>query len=140
MKQEVIKQFLCPRILFWKKSIALLQLWRVDYITFQPMKRSISPPLNFLKLVKLPPKTVLKNHSKSQKKSQNRKSNCVRLQMSRSTQWIYNMICFSIFFCCSFKFMLFFITVKKYTKAYYIICLLCRSTHLESNTIEFFIL
>ena len=30
------------------------------------MKQSISP-LNFLKPVKLPPKAVLKNHSKSQK-------------------------------------------------------------------------
>ena len=32
----------------------------------QPMKRFISP-LNFSKPVKLPPKVVLKNHSKSQK-------------------------------------------------------------------------
>jgi hypothetical protein len=32
----------------------------------QPMKQSISP-LNFAKRVKLPPITVLKNHSKSQK-------------------------------------------------------------------------
>ena len=38
----------------------------VDYINPQPIKRSISP-LNFPKPVKLPPKTVLKNHSKSQK-------------------------------------------------------------------------
>ena len=47
-----------------EKSISLPQLWRVDYITPQPMKRSISP-LDFSKPVKLPPKSVLKNHSKS---------------------------------------------------------------------------
>jgi len=45
-----------------------------------------------------------------------------------------------IFFCCSFRFMLFFIVVKKYIKAYHIIYSQCRSTHLKSNTIEFFIL
>ena len=39
------------------------------------------------------------------------------------------MICFSIFF-----------IIKKYTKEYHIICLLCKSTHLESNTIGFSIL
>ena len=44
------------------------------------------------------------------------------------------------FFCCSFRFMLFFIAVKKCTKAYHIIYSLCRSTHLESNTIRFSIL
>ena len=60
--------------------------------------------------------------------------------MSRSTQLTYNMVCFSIFFCCSFRSMFFFIAVKNCTKAYHIICLLCRSTHLESNTIWFSIL
>ena len=39
---------------------------KVDYISPQLMKRSISP-LNFSKHIKLPPKAVLKNHSKSQK-------------------------------------------------------------------------
>ena len=55
--------------------------------------------------------------------------------MRRSTQWTYNMVCFSIFFCCSFKSMFFFIAVKnvlKHTILY---------VHsLESKTIEFFIL
>ena len=60
--------------------------------------------------------------------------------MSRSTQWTYNMVCFSIFFWCSFRSMLFFIAVKKYTEAYHTICSLCSPTHLESNTIGFFIL
>ena len=36
--------------------------------------------------------------------------------------------------------MLFFIAVKKYIEAYHIICSLCSPTHLESNTIGFFIL
>ena len=49
-----------------KKSISTPQLLGVDYITPQPMKRSISP-LHFSKPVKLPPKAVLKNYSKSQK-------------------------------------------------------------------------
>ena len=44
------------------------------------------------------------------------------------------------FFCCSFRSIFFFIAVKNYTKAYHIICSLCRSTHLESNTIRFSIL
>ena len=45
-----------------------------------------------------------------------------------------------VFFCCSFRSMLFFITVKKCTEVYHIICSLCGSTHLESNTIGFLIL
>ena len=56
------------------------------------------------------------------------------------TQWTYNIVWFSIFFCCSFKSILFFIAIKKCTKAYHIICLLCRSIYLESNTIVFSIL
>ena len=60
--------------------------------------------------------------------------------MSRSRQWTYNMVCFSIFFCCSFRSIFFFIAIKNCTKTYHIICSLCRSTHLESNTIEFSIL
>ena len=44
------------------------------------------------------------------------------------------------FFCCSFRSMFFFIAIKNCTKAYHIICSLCRSTHLESNTIWFSIL
>ena len=44
------------------------------------------------------------------------------------------------FFCCSFRSMFFFIAVKNCTKSYHIICSLCRSTHLESNTIWFSIL
>ena len=38
----------------------------VEYITPQPMKRSISPPELF-KTGQIPPKAVSKNHSKSQK-------------------------------------------------------------------------
>ena len=44
------------------------------------------------------------------------------------------------FFCCRFRSMFFFIAIKNCTKAYHIICSLCRSTHLESNTIWFSIL
>jgi hypothetical protein len=53
-----------------------------------------------------------------------------------------HIICYALvyFFGCSFRSMIFFIAVKKCTKAYHIICSLCRSTDLESNTIEFFIL
>ena len=58
--------------------------------------------------------------------------------MNRTTQWTPNEKTYH--FCCSFKSMLFFIAVKKYTKSYHIICSLCRSTHLESNTIRFSIL
>ena len=49
-----------------KKSISPPNLWGLEYITPQPMKQFISP-LNFSKPVKLPSKTVSKNHSKSQK-------------------------------------------------------------------------
>ena len=45
----------------WKKSISPLNIWGVDYITLQPMKRSVSPP-NFSKPVTLSSKAVLKNH------------------------------------------------------------------------------
>ena len=41
---------------------------------------------------------ILKNHSKSQKFYKNGKSNFVGLHMSRSTQWIYNIVRFSIKF------------------------------------------
>jgi hypothetical protein len=43
-------------------------------------------------------------------------------------------------FCCNFRSMFFFVAVKNCTKAYHILCSLYRSTHLESNTIVFFVL
>ena len=60
--------------------------------------------------------------------------------MSRSTQWIYNMVYFSTCFYSYEQKHRSKATAKKYTKAYHIICSLCRSTHLESNTIGFSIL
>jgi len=50
----------------YKTSISSLSAIEGGLHNPQPMKRSISP-LNFSKQVKLLPKTVLKNHSKSQK-------------------------------------------------------------------------
>ena len=60
--------------------------------------------------------------------------------MSRATQWTYNMVCFSTFFTAMKKSIDLKLQQKRYTKAYHIICSLCRSTHLESNTIWFSIL
>ena len=60
--------------------------------------------------------------------------------MSRATQWTYNMVCFSTFFYSYEEKHRSKATAKKYTKAYHIIRSLCRSTHLESNTIGFSIL
>ena len=111
----------------------------LDYITPQTMKWSISP-LNFPKPVKLSPKAILKNHSKSQKN--HKMENPIVLD----SKWVdlhnEHIIWYALvyYFCCSFRSMLFFIAVKKCTKSYHIICSLCRSTHLESNTIDFFIL
>jgi hypothetical protein len=53
--------------------------------------------MNFLKQDKTLPEAVLKNHSKSQKNHKMKKSKCVGLQISSSTQWAYNMECFSTF-------------------------------------------
>ena len=49
-----------------KKSISPPNLWGLEYIT-PNLWNSLYHPLNFSKPVKLPPKSVLKNHSKSQK-------------------------------------------------------------------------
>ena len=84
------------QLLYRKKSISPLT-YGVDYIT-PNLWNGLYHPLNFSKPVKLPPKAVSKNHSKSQTNQKNGKSNCSGLQMSRSTQWTYNMVCFSIFF------------------------------------------
>ena len=53
-------------ILQRKKSISPSHLWGVDYIT-PNLWNGLYHPLNFEKPVKLPPKTVSKNYSKSQK-------------------------------------------------------------------------
>ena len=89
----------------------------LDYIT-PNLWNGIYHPLNFPKPVKLPPKAVSKNLSKSQTNQKNGKSNCFGLQMSRSTQWTYNMVCFSIFFTAMKKN----IDLKLQQKIYYIIC------------------
>ena len=60
--------------------------------------------------------------------------------MSRCTQWTYNMVYFSTFFIAMKKSIDLELQQKRYTKAYHIICSLCRSTHLEYNTIGFSIL
>ena len=87
-----------------------------------------------------PPKVFLKNYSKSQKN--HKMENPIVLDSKwvdlHSEHIIWYILVF--FFCCSFRSMLFFIVVKKWIKAYHIICSQCRSTHLESNTIEFSIL
>jgi len=60
--------------------------------------------------------------------------------MSRYTLWTYNMVYFITFFYSYEEKYRSKATAKKHTKAYYIICSLYRSTHLESNTIGFSIL
>ena len=51
---------------FGKKSISPPHLWRMDYVT-PNLWNSLYQPLNFPKPIKLSPKAVLKNYSKSQK-------------------------------------------------------------------------
>ena len=96
--------------------------------------------MNFSKPVKLPPKAILKNHSKSQKNY--KMENPIVLDSKWVDLHSEHIIWYALvfFFCCSFRSMLFFIAVKTCTEAYHIICSLCSSTHLESNTIGFFIL
>jgi hypothetical protein len=50
----------------FEKNLPHPNLWGVDYIT-PNLWNDTYHPLNFLKQVKLPPKSVLKNHYKSQK-------------------------------------------------------------------------
>ena len=82
----------------------------------------------------------MKNHSKSQKNHK------IENRIVLDSKWVdlhnEHIIWYALvyYFCCSFRSMLFFIAVKKCTKAYHIIRSLCRSTHLESNTIKFSIL
>ena len=105
----------------------------------QFMKQSISF-LDLFKTGQIIPKAVLKNHSKSQKNHK------IENPIVLDSKWVdlhsEYIIWYALvyFFCCSFRYMFFFIAVKKCTKAYHIICSKRRSTHLESNTIEFSIL
>ena len=102
---------------FYVKNIVYITLW-----TFQ--NRS-----NY------PLKVVLKNHSKSLKNSTVLDSKWVDLH-SEHIIW-YALV---HFFTAMKKSIDLKLQQKKYTKTYHIICSLCRSTHLESNTIGFSIL
>ena len=80
-----------------KEKVCIIPSHRVDYITLN-LWNGVYHSLNFSKPVKLSPKAVLKNHSKSQKNHKIKKYNCVGLQMSRYTLWTYNMVYFITFF------------------------------------------
>jgi hypothetical protein len=54
----------------------------------------------------------LENHNESQKNHKMENQNCIGLQISSSTHWTYNIECFSTYFCCNFRSLLFSITVK----------------------------
>ena len=120
------------------KSLYHPQLCMVDYIT-PNIWNGLNHPLNFPKPVKLPPKAVSKNHSKSQKN--HKMENPIVLDSKWVDLHSEYIIWYALvyFFYYSLRSMLFFIAVKKCTKTYHIIYSLCRSTHLESNTIRFFI-
>ena len=96
--------------------------------------------LNFPKPIKLSPKSVLKNHSKSQKNHKMKNpivldSKWVELH-SEHIIW-YALVHFFYNYKEKHRSKA---TAKKNTKAYHIICSLCRSTHLKSNIIRFSIL
>jgi len=90
--------------------------------------------------VKLPLKSVLKNHSDSQKNYK------IENQIVLDSKWVdlhnEHIIWYALvqFFTALKKYIDLKLQQKKYTKAYLIICSLCSSTHLESNTIGFSIL
>ena len=94
------------------------------YITSWTFQNRSNYPLNQFRI-------IIVNHRKIIKW----KIQLCWLQMSRSTLWTYNMICFSTFFYSYEEKHKSKAITKKYTKAYHIICSLCRSTYLESNTI-----
>ena len=111
-----------------KKSISPPNLWGLEYVTPQPMKQFISP-LNFSKPVKLPSKAVSKNHSKSQKNHKMKNS------IVLDSKWV-DLHCEHIIWYALVHFFYSYeekhrskATAKRYTKAYHIICSLCRSTH-----------
>jgi hypothetical protein len=103
----------------------------------QPMKRMYHS-LDFSKPIKLPLEQFWNNHSKSQKIC--KMKNPIVLDLEWVNLHNDHIIWYACFFCCSFRSILFFVAVKKCTKAYRIICSLCRSTHSKSNTARFSIL
>ena len=123
---------LCTRSSIQK--IKAPQLWRVYNIIPQAMKWSISS-LNFSKPVKLTSKAVLKNYSKSQKNHK------IKNQIALGFKWVdlhsKYIIWYVLLHFYSYEEKHRSKTIKKYIKAYHIICSLCKSTHLESNTINF---
>jgi hypothetical protein len=82
----------------------------------------------------------LKNYNKSQKnhKMKNQIVLDFKLVVLHSEHTIWNALVH--IFCCNFRSILFSITVKKCTKYTILYVHLRRCTHLESNTIGFFIL
>jgi hypothetical protein len=110
----------------------------LEYIT-PNLWNSLYHPLNFSKPVKLPLKSVSKNHSKSQKNHKMKNS------IVLDSKWV-DLHCEHIIW---YALIHFFTAMKKSIDLklqqknilkHTILCSLCRSTHLESNTIGFFIL
>ena len=97
-------------------------------------------PWTFQNRSNYPLKAVLKNHSKSQKNY--KIENLIVLYFKwvdlHSEYIIWYVLVY--IFCYSFRSMFFLRSCKKCTKAYHIICSVCRSTHLEFNRIGFSIL
>ena len=118
------------------------------YITPSHMEGGVHNPnlwnglyylLNFSKPVKLSPKVVLKNHSKPQKNHK------IKNPVVLDSKWVdlhskYIIWYALIYFFTAMKKSIDLKLQQKNTKVYHIMCLLCRSTHLESNTIGFSIL
>ena len=111
----------------------------VEYITHN-LWNGLYHPVNFSKSAKLIPKAVWKtivNHRKNHKMK-----NPIVLDFKWVDLHSEHIIWYALvhFFTAMKKSIDLKLQQKKHTKAYYIICSLYRSTHLESNTIRFSIL
>ena len=131
---EISYSYLKFLVLIRKKSISPPHLCKVEPLTYETVYITLWTFQNQPNYPQKQFRKIILNHKKNHKKY-----NCVGLQMSRSTQLTYNIVCFSIFFYSYEEKHRSKATAKKYTKTYHIIYSLCRSTHLESNTIRFFI-
>jgi hypothetical protein len=129
---QVVKKFLR------KKSTSPPKLWGLKHITPNLWKWFFYP-LNFLKRVKSPLEAILKKHNKSQKN--HKMENPIVLDY----KWVHlhndhNMVCLLHFFYSYGEKHNLKLQQKICTKTFHIVCSLCRTTNLKSNTFWFFIL